>query len=173
VARKSSLDRSVVELALRDVKNAKTADQLRRAQAVALPDVFGVDLDVTGRMIGKSRTSVARLRREFRALSEGLDLARRHWGGRRRQNMKPEEEEALLMPFLETAKRGGILVVAPLKDAYEQAVGHHVPDSTVYRLLARHGWRKLAPDKRHPKTDPLAQEEFKKNSPRSSGQKKS
>ena len=173
MARKSSLDRSVVELAMRGVKTARTADELRRAQAVALPDVFGVDLDMAGRMIGKSRTSVARLRREFRALSEGGELARRHWGGRRRQNMKREEEETLLMPFLETAKRGGILVVAPLKDAYERAVGHRVPDSTVYRLLARHGWRKLAPDKRHPKTDPLVQEEFKKNSPRSSGRKKS
>jgi Winged helix-turn helix len=30
--------------------------------------------------------------------------------------------------------------------------------------LHRHGWRKLAPDKRHPKSDPQAQEEWKKNS---------
>jgi hypothetical protein len=87
--------------------------------------------------------------------------------------MSREEEEALLMPFLETAKKGGVLVVAPLKEAYERAVGHQVPDSTVYRVLVRHGWRKLAPDKRHPKTDLLAQEEFKKNSPRSSGRKHS
>ena len=33
------------------------------------------------------------------------------------------------------------------------------------RLLARHGWRKVAPDTRHPKSDPLAQEQWKKNSP--------
>ena len=158
---------------MKDVKGAKMADELRRAQAVALPDVFGVDLGTTGDMIGKSRTSVARLRREFRTLSGGGELARKHWGGRRRQNMKREEEEALLTPFFETAKGGGILIVAPLKEAYERAVGHRVPDSTVYRLLARHGWRKLAPDKRHPKADPPVQEEFKKNSPRSSGPKKS
>ena len=37
--------------------------------------------------------------------------------------------------------------------------------SSVYNLLHRHGWRKLAPDKRHPQSDPLAQEEWKKNSP--------
>ncbi|MDR0250284.1 MAG: winged helix-turn-helix domain-containing protein [Burkholderiales bacterium] len=36
--------------------------------------------------------------------------------------------------------------------------------SSVYNLLHRHGWRKLAPDKRHPKSDPQAQEEWKKNS---------
>ena len=35
----------------------------------------------------------------------------------------------------------------------------------VYRLLARHGWRKVAPDTRHPKSDPLTQELWKKNCP--------
>ncbi|MGH8653780.1 MAG: helix-turn-helix domain-containing protein [Gammaproteobacteria bacterium] len=32
----------------------------------------------------------------------------------------------------------------------------------VWRLLARHGWRKVAPDMRHPKSDPAAQEAWKK-----------
>jgi hypothetical protein len=32
----------------------------------------------------------------------------------------------------------------------------------VYRLLERHGWRKVAPDTHHPKSDPAAQEEWKK-----------
>src|SRR5450756_2648768 len=71
MARKSSLDRSVVRRALDGLKRAKTVDELRRAQAVALPDRFGVDLDTTGAMIGKSRTSVARLRREFLGLTRG------------------------------------------------------------------------------------------------------
>jgi hypothetical protein len=173
VARKSSLDRSVVDMARERLKSAKTADELRRAQAVALPDIFGIDLERAGAMIGKSRTSVARLRTEFLSLIKGKEPPRKNWGGRRRQNMKREDEDRLLMPFFETAKKGAILVVAPVKEAYERAVGHQVPESTVYRLLARHGWRKLAPDKRHPKTDPLAQEEFKKNSPQSSGPKKS
>jgi hypothetical protein len=31
--------------------------------------------------------------------------------------------------------------------------------SSVYNLMHRHGWRKLAPDKRHPQSDPLAQQE--------------
>ena len=36
--------------------------------------------------------------------------------------------------------------------------------ASTYNLLHRHGWRKLAPDKRHPKTDREGQEEWKKNS---------
>ena len=45
---------------------------------------------------------------------------------------------------------------------------HPVAASVVYRMLARHGWRKVAPDTRHPKSDPLVQEEWKKT-PRSIG----
>ena len=173
MARKSSLDRSVRELAMQSLKSARTADELRRAQAVAFPDKFGIDLDRTAHMIGKSRSSAARLRKEFAGLAKGQELRRRNWGGRRRENMTREEETEFLRPFFDDVKRGGILVVNPVKKAYEQAVGRSVPDSTVYRLLARHGWRKIAPDKRHPKADPLAQEEYKKNSPTSSGRKKS
>ncbi len=32
-------------------------------------------------------------------------------------------------------------------------------------LLARHGWRKIAPDTTHPKGDLLVREDWKKNSP--------
>ncbi len=35
----------------------------------------------------------------------------------------------------------------------------------VYRLLARHGWRKVAPDTRQPKSQPEVQEAWEKNSP--------
>ena len=38
--------------------------------------------------------------------------------------------------------------------------------STTYRLLARHGWRKVQPDTKHPKGDPVKQDEFKKNCPK-------
>jgi hypothetical protein len=31
--------------------------------------------------------------------------------------------------------------------------------SSVYNLLHRYGWRKLGPDKRHPQSDSLAQQE--------------
>ena len=45
----------------------------------------------------------------------------------------------------------------------EEELGHDIPLSTTYRLLARHGWRKVQPDTKHPKSDPSVQDEFKKN----------
>jgi transposase len=57
-----------------------------------------------------------------------------------------------------------VLVVSGIKQALDKRLGRKVALSSVYNLLHRHGWRKLAPDKRHPKADVAAQEEFKKNS---------
>jgi winged helix-turn-helix protein len=46
--------------------------------------------------------------------------------------------------------------------AYEERISHSVHETTIYRLLRRHGWRKVQPRPRHPKADIAAQEVFKK-----------
>jgi len=74
----------------------------------------------------------------------------------------------VLKPFLEQAGQGAILVVGQIKPHLEAALGRPMALSSVYALLHRHDWRKLAPDKRHPQSDPLAQEAWKKNSPKRS-----
>ena len=166
MARKPMRAKVLVDAAEQAVRRAQDGRALREAQAVLLPALHGLSLEDTGRLIGRSRATVVRLRGRFKRGAEHPEEPGRQWGGRRRQNMTPEEEAAFLAPFFEQAKTGGILVVAPIKAAYEKALGRKVPDSTVYRLLARHGWRKIAPRPRHPKGDPQAQEAWKKNSPK-------
>lgn len=84
-------------------------------------------------------------------------------GGRRRQYLPLEDEKAFLAPFFGQAERGEIATTGEIKRAFEALVGHEVDDSTIYRLLNRHGWRKRMPRPRHPKADPPTQEQFKKN----------
>jgi len=55
-----------------------------------------------------------------------------------------------------------MLKVAEIQRAYEQRVGKPVAPSTIYRLLERHGWRKVVPWPRHPKTNRAGQAAFKK-----------
>ena len=144
---------------------AQTAEQLRQAQAVVLPLDHGLSLQQTARVIGRSPAWTCRLRNRFLAGQIAGDAQRPSRGGRRRQNMTIEQERAVLAPFLDRARTGGILVVGQVKSELEAALGRPMALSPVYNLLHRHGWRKLAPDKRHPQSDPLAQEEWKKNSP--------
>jgi transposase len=83
-------------------------------------------------------------------------------GGRQRENMTLCEERALLARFSKAAGAGEMLNVHDLKAAYERAIGHSTSNSTVYNLLARHGWRKLMPRPFHPQRDLAAQDAFKK-----------
>lgn len=145
--------------------SAKTVEQLRQAQAVLLPLEHGMSMEQTARIIGRSPTWTCRLRNRFLAGEIVGDGQRPSRGGRRNQLMTPEQERAVLAPFLERARSGGILVVSQIKSEIEAALGRTMALSSVYNLLHRHGWRKLAPDKRHPHSDPVAQAEWKKNSP--------
>jgi transposase len=83
-------------------------------------------------------------------------------GGRRHQYLTQPEEEQFLAPFFTLAEKGEIATMAQIQHAFEERVGHEVDASTIYRLLHRHGWRKLMPRSRHPKADLQTQEQFKR-----------
>ncbi len=113
-----------------------------------LPLRFAMSLQQTAQLTGLSVGWVSKQRNRFiqgKALGDGSAPARE---GRRRQNFTLEEETAVLKPFLERAGQGGILVVGQIKHDLEAALGHPMSLSSVYTLLHRHDWRKLAPDKR-------------------------
>jgi hypothetical protein len=102
--------------------------------------------------------TVSRLQAAFRKQRSALPTAARHWGGRRQSLLTPEEEVDFLKPWLASAATGHLVVVAPIRAALAQRLGQPVKPSVVYRLLARHGWRKVAPDTRHPQSKPEVQE---------------
>lgn len=80
--------------------------------------------------------------------------------------MSLEEEREFLSQWEARASEGGVLTVPPIHAALVKHLGYNAPMSTTYRLLERHGWRKIQPDTKHPKGDPAQQDEFKKNCPK-------
>ncbi|EJP24611.1 winged helix-turn helix [Peptostreptococcaceae bacterium AS15] len=68
-----------------------------------------------------------------------------HW------NLTYEEEEKLLEKFINQADSGQMTDVKQLKEEYVKMVGHSIGGSQIYRLLKRHGYRKVMPRSRHPK----------------------
>ena len=143
-----------------------TQADFQRVQCVWLRATLDLDHRQTAQAVGLSPVTVRIV--QSRYLKRGTAaLAAKPRGGRRRENLTIAQEDLVLGDVLDKAKAGGVLVVAEIKAAYEKAVGRAVPKSTVYRMLARHGWRKIAPRPHHPQSDPAAREEFKKNSRRS------
>lgn len=72
-------------------------------------------------------------------------------GGRIRENMSFEEEAALLEQFKAKAEKGQLVETSEIKEAYDKAIGHKSGSCQIYRVLHRHGWRKVMPRSKHPK----------------------
>ena len=127
--------------------------QYRQALAVLLPAELNASLEQTASLLGVGRATISRLQSGFRQRGQ-VGPHHQGWGGRRRTLMSEEEELEFLRPWAEQALAGGVLVLSPIRAALAQRLGRKVAASVVYRLLARHGWRKIAQGTRHPKNDP-------------------
>lgn len=156
--------REMLERAKELLKKARSAEELRQAQAVILPLERGFSMEEVATIIGTSPGWACQLRMEFIRSGGKKSREKEQRGGRHRENMSLEEEGQFLAPFFDKAAVGGILVVGEIKKALDERLGRKTALASTYNLLHRHNWRKLAPDKRHPKSDAVVQEEWKKNS---------
>jgi transposase len=172
MARRAAFPDGVVEGAESLVARASTVWQLKAGLSVVLSARFGLSNADVAAALGVGTATVVRLHNEMRSSVSGAGSRRSAWGGRRHQTLSVAEEKAFLTPWEETAAHGGVLVVPPVRAALEARVGHPVAASTVYRLLSRHGWRRVEPDSAHPKRDEKAQEAFKKGASRKVWQKR-
>jgi transposase len=163
MSRSAKFEPAVIESAQKLLSTAKTVREMRTAQAILLPAIFGLTREQTASAIGLSISRVGGIQAEAR---NPESQTKGSHGGRRRQTMTLEEEERFLRPWVERAASAGMVIVPPLHEALEQQLGRKIHHSQVYRMLERHGWRKLSPDSVHPKADMAKQEDWKKNSRR-------
>jgi len=163
MTRTASFTQEAIEKARQARDKAETAMALRRALSVLLVAEGGLGADKASEVLGISERTVFRNQSDIRNQDES---DRNTWGGRRRYTMTIEKENEFLRDWEAKANEGGVLSVPPIHAALVEKLGRSIPISTTYRLLARHGWRKVQPDTKHPKSDRAVQEEYKKNSPR-------
>lgn len=143
--------------------SSNSLSEYRRIQSIYFRAKYGYSAVQIAEMVGLKIQTIRNLHSAY--LKEGESVLQlTGQGGRYRSNLSSEEEDALLAAFEVDGKLGDIVEVSQIHRAYEQRVGRSVPNSTVYRLLHRHGWRKLAPRGKHPKGNEALIERFKKTS---------
>lgn len=143
------------------LKRANSKEEYQRALCLWLRAEQDLSARQIARMLGMSFGGVRNIHSRYLKHGKSI-LTNIPLGGRLHVNLSLSGEKSFLAPFEKTAVETGILVVSEIHKAYEQYVGYKVPASTVYRLLGRHGWRKIAPRPSHPKADIEIQEAFKK-----------
>ena len=67
------------------------------------------------------------------------------------RNLSVEQEAKVLAKFEEEADAGHELTVSEIRKGLETELGRETPAAYVYRVLHRHGWRKVMPRPKHPK----------------------
>lgn len=143
------------------LKRAHSRSEYQRIQCVLIRATLGSSAAEIAQLLGWSRATVHVIHSRWAKEGEAI-FELRGRGGRHHQYLSVEQEAQVLAPFVAQASAGGMLEVAQIQQAYEQRVGKSVAPSTIYRMLERHGWRKVVPRPRHPKADRAGQAAFKK-----------
>ena len=68
-----------------------------------------------------------------------------------RRNLSEEREAEILAGLEEKARAGEMQTVTEIKEALDKEVGKESSPNYVYRVLHRHGWRKVMPRSKHPR----------------------
>jgi len=131
------------------MSSEKNKNTYRRMQAVALRGEGRKNAEIS-EITGFNHRWVCHLCKIYCA--EGLaGLGKDGRKGGNHRNMSEKEAASFLANFEEQAIKGQVITIDDIAEAYDIAVGvKHASLSTVYYLLHKHGWRKVAPKQYHP-----------------------
>ncbi len=156
-----SLASGVADEARRRMGTAVSQAEFKRWQAVWLAAGEDLSNDEIARITGLAVTTVRSV--HARCRHHGVSsLADQPMGARHRSHLTLDAERALLAGFFARAARGQVLIVAEIQAAVSKLVGRPERSAGIYRMLARHNWRKIAPRPQHPRGDAQARASFKK-----------
>lgn len=142
------------------MKHATSKWEYRRLQCVSLRQ-FGMQADHVAKITGLHPGSVRIIWAKWQRHGEEVLLGERRGQVRAAARWTRDEERAFLQPFLNRAESGRLTTVREVYLAQCKRASKKLDPTATYRLLERHGWRKVVPRQRHPKTNTTTQETFK------------
>ena len=150
---------------LLSIKNMMQAtdkvDEFRRFQAVYLRLSQNLSVGEIAKITFLSESWIHQLHGAYKKF--GIDgLKSKEKGGRNNELLSEKQEVEVLNAIESEAKKGGVLEVSKVHNALQEKAGKTISKQTAYNILHRHGWRKISPRPKHPKSDKKEQEAFKK-----------
>lgn len=128
------------------LKTARSADELRLAQAVLLPLVLGLSIEQTAKAIGRSAGATSTMRNRFLAAASGqLPAPRANPQALDKASVGSGRHQQMIQEVLALAAQAAPMTVAQIKEAIEAKLGRTLALSSLYRMLGRQGWKRSAP----------------------------
>ena len=134
--------------------------EYRRLQCISLRQ-FGMQARDVAKIVRLHADSVLHIWSTFQRGGVEAILGEKRGRVRSRARWTREEERIFLQPFLDLAEHWKLTTVGEVYKAQCKRVGKKLDPTVTYRLLDRHGWRKVVPRAQHPKADKEAQKTFK------------
>lgn len=133
-----------------------------RTQCVRLLAMGRSTRDVA-EVLGRGVSTVERHKRRFLAEGEPY-LTEYKLGGRRNEVLTVQQEAEVMAGLRAAAGEGQVVTADQVRRAIEARAGRRVGTKTVYRVMHRNGWRKVAPRPTHPDGDPERRAAFQQTS---------
>jgi transposase len=146
-------------------KQVKSYQDWRQLEAIWLREKLAMSGRETAAALNYELQTVHLLWHRWRKQGLAMFENRRSPGGRRHAYLSPDEEREFLETMAVGSESGSLVTAEQIRQRLESCIGKRIALTTVYRMLYRHGWRKVSPRKRHPKTKPKLQEGVKKTDP--------
>lgn len=132
-----------------ELKNSiKDATLYKKLEVLSLR-ASGTRNEQIAKITGYSKSRVSALVCEYAKNGMGYFKCEHRIGGNRR-NMPIEQEKEFLKQFEMLAEKGQIITIEDIYHEYLKTY-KNASKTTIYKLLKRHGWRKIMPRSRHPK----------------------
>ena len=142
-------------------REEKDKQKYRRIQCVLLRAKPGKPVSEIAKVIGFHPRHVQRIQADyFKNGARSFETPKHEKSPA--QYLSYAEEAALLKTLEHKAEQGHCISRQDIQVVFEEKVGHAVDETTVGRLLKRHGWRKVVPRPQHPRSNPDEQRLFKK-----------
>ena len=142
------------------MKRSVSVWEHRRLQCVLLRRYRMTAPDVA-KIVGLHADSVKHIWALWKNGGTNALLGEKRGRARGAAHLTVEQERAFLQPFLDQATQGKLTTVRDVHAAHRTHMRKKINPTVTYRLLDRHGWRRVVPRPEHPKADKAAQEEFK------------
>ena len=147
-------------------KRTRDGRVVRRILAIALV-LEGVDRAAAARNSGMDRQTLRDWVHRYNA--EGIEGLSDRFGKGAKPRLSPKQQ-AQFVAWVEAGPdpiKDGVVRwrCADLQARVEEEFGVKLHERTIGKYLARHGFRRLSVRPEHPKTDPAAQQAFKKTLP--------
>ena len=158
---KTKLPKNTIDKIEKLLPSIKDLSEYKRLQCIYFREKYNYDAKTIATLTGYTEQTVRDIHSLF--IKGGFKALKiKNKGGRYNSLLSVEEEKEFIAKFDKESKQGGIIEVSEIHKALEEKARKKIAQSTTYRMLDRHNWRKIVPRPYHPKSDQKKIEEFKK-----------